>query len=141
LYHINRPKQEFTGINYNLYPRATLHAGGYFPVSEVTTVHLSGLYSTQANSHEMVMGGAVQFVAGNPDVEKPTSFYGGAWMRFGDALIPYVGLEYSDIRVGVTYDINISSLNTASQSRGGVEISLIYVRHASESKGLACSKC
>ena len=28
------PKQEFTGINYNLYPRATFHAGGYFPVGE-----------------------------------------------------------------------------------------------------------
>ena len=41
LYHINRPKQEFTGINYNLYPRATLHAGGYFPVGELTTLHLS----------------------------------------------------------------------------------------------------
>jgi type IX secretion system PorP/SprF family membrane protein len=140
LYHINRPQQQFTGINYNLYPRATLHAGGYFPVGAVTTLHLSGLLSTQAGAHEVLLGGAMQFVAGDPDAEMPTSFYGGAWMRFGDALIPYLGLEYQDLRVGVSYDINISDLKTASQSRGGVEISLIYIRHAPESKGVPCPK-
>ncbi len=140
LYHINRPKQEFTGINYNLYPRATLHAGGYFPVGELTTLHLSGLYSTQAGAHEALLGGAMQFVAGDPNADKPTSFYGGGWVRFGDALIPYVGLEFSDLRLGVSYDINISDLKTASQSRGGVEISLIYVRRYSEGKDLPCPK-
>jgi type IX secretion system PorP/SprF family membrane protein len=140
LYHINRPKQEFTGINYNLYPRATIHAGGYFPVGEVTTLHLSGLYSTQAGAHEALLGGAMQFVAGDPTGDKPTSFYGGGWIRFGDALIPYVGLEYGDLRAGVSYDINISDLKTASESRGGIEVSLIYIMHAPESKGLPCPK-
>lgn len=139
LYHINRPKQEFTGVNYDLYPRATFHAGGYFPVNEVVNVHFSGLYSAQAGAHESLLGGAVQFIA-DPDADKPTSFYGGLWMRFGDALIPYVGLEFGDLRVSTTYDINTSSLKTASQSRGGIEISLIYIRHAAESKGLPCPK-
>jgi type IX secretion system PorP/SprF family membrane protein len=140
LYHINRPKQEFTGINYNLYPRATLHAGGYFPVGELTTLHLSGLYSSQAGAHETLLGGAMQFVAGDPNADNPTSFYAGGWLRFGDAIIPYVGLEFSDLRVGVTYDINISSLKTASESRGGIEISLIYIKQPAESKGLPCPK-
>lgn len=140
LYHINRPKQEFTGINYNLYPRATIHAGGFFPATDLITVHLSGLYSTQAGAHETVVGGAVQLLASDPEAEKPTSFYGGAWMRFGDALIPYVGLEYSDLRVGVSYDINVSDLKTASESRGGIEISLIYIMQRSEGKGVPCPK-
>lgn len=140
LYHINRPKQEFTGVNYNLYPRATLHAGGYFPASDVITVHLSGLYSTQAGAHETLLGGAAQFLVSDVNADKPTSFYGGAWVRFGDAFIPYVGLEFSDLRVGMSYDINTSSLKTASQSRGGIEISLIYIRPHEESKGLPCPK-
>jgi len=140
LYHINRPKQEFTGINYNLYPRATLHAGGYFPVGVTTTLHLSGLYSTQAGAHETLLGGAMQFIAGNPDDENPTSFYGGGWVRFGDAIIPYLGLEFSSLRVGVSYDINTSNLKTASESRGGIEISLIYIKQQTESKGLPCPK-
>jgi type IX secretion system PorP/SprF family membrane protein len=140
LYHINRPKQHFTGVNYELYPRATLHAGGYFPVGDLTTLHLSGMFSTQAGAHETLLGGALQFVAGNPDAEKPTSFYGGAWLRFGDALIPYIGLEFGDLRVGTSYDINVSSLKTASQSRGGIEISIIYIKHAAEGKGVPCPK-
>jgi type IX secretion system PorP/SprF family membrane protein len=140
LYHINRPKEEFTGVNYNLYPRATFHAGGYFPVGETTTLHLSGLYSTQAGAHEALIGGAMQFIAGDPNADKPTSFYGGGWVRLGDALIPYMGLEYSNLRVGVSYDINISDLKTASESRGGIEISLIYVMQRPEGKGLPCPK-
>ena len=79
-------------------------------------------------------------VAGDPDADKPTSFYGGAWVRLGDAFIPYIGLEFGDLRVGTTYDINTSSLKAASQSRGGIEISLIYIKHAGESKGLPCPK-
>jgi len=140
LYHINRPKQEFTGINYNLYPRATIHAGGYFPVGQLTTLHLSGLFSTQAGAYETVLGGAMQFIAGDPAADKPTSFYGGGWIRVGDAIIPYVGLEFSDLRAGVSYDINMSDLKTASQSRGGIEISLIYIMHSPENKGLPCPK-
>lgn len=140
LYHINRPKQQFTGVNYNLYPRATIHAGGYFPTGVQTTLHLSGLHSTQAGAHETVLGGAMQFIAGDPYADKPTSFYGGGWFRFGDAIIPYIGLEFSDLRAGVSYDINMSDLKTASQSRGGIEISLIYVMRSPESKGLPCPK-
>ncbi len=140
LYHINRPKQQFTGVNYELYPRATFHAGGYFPVGVITTVHLSGLFSTQAGAHESVIGGALQFVAGDPDADKPTSVYLGSWLRLGDAFIPYIGLEFGDLRVGTSYDINTSGLKTASQGHGGVEISLIYIKHAAESKGIPCPK-
>ncbi len=140
LYHINRPKQEFTGINYNLYPRATFHAGGYFPASELLTIHLSGLYSTQASAHEALLGGAMQFLASDANVDQPTSFYGGCWVRLGDAIIPYVGLEFSGMRVGISYDINTSSLKTASESQGGIEVSLIYIKQKPEGKGLPCPK-
>ncbi len=140
LYHINRPKQYFTSnANYELYPRATFHAGGYFPVGPITTLHFSGLYSTQAGAHEALIGGAVQFTA-NPDDDKPVSVYLGAWERIQDAFIPYIGLDFSDWRVGVSYDINTSGLKTASESRGGIELSLIYIKHSAESKGIPCPK-
>ncbi|HVX52434.1 MAG TPA: PorP/SprF family type IX secretion system membrane protein [Chitinophagaceae bacterium] len=139
VYHITRPKQSFTGALYLLDPRATFHAGGYFPVGETTTLHFSGLYSTQANAHETVLGGAMEFAL-SPDEDHPLNFYAGAWMRFGDALIPYVGLEYNQFRLGTTYDVNTSSLKTASQSRGGIELSLIYIAKPAGAKGLPCPK-
>ncbi len=142
LYHINRPKQNFnSGPDYLLNPRATFHAGGYFPTGITSTLHLSGLFSTQAGANETLVGGAMQFATSDIETtENPVSFYAGAWMRLNDAFIPYLGLEFSNLRLGVTYDINTSSLKTASESRGGLEISLIYIARTPGSKGLPCPK-
>ncbi|BAV10288.1 type IX secretion system membrane protein, PorP/SprF family [Filimonas lacunae] len=143
IYHINRPKQSFNpGPNeliYLLNPRVTFHAGGYTPIGERTTLHLSLLTSSQAKATETVAGGAIQFMTGDPDYN-PVSVYTGAWMRLNDAIIPYLGLEFSSMRLGVSYDVNTSQLKTASSSRGGIEISLIYINKPAESKGLPCPK-
>ncbi len=139
LYHINRPKQSFTGANFNLNPRATINAGAYFPVGFATTLHVSGIQMYQGGASETVLGGAFQFAA-DPEVAKPTSFFAGAWLRLNDAIIPYLGLEFDDFRLGATYDYNISSLRTASLSRGGIEVSLIYTRRPSNDRPVNCPK-
>jgi type IX secretion system PorP/SprF family membrane protein len=139
-YHITRPRQSFTGANYLLNTRTTLQAGGYFPLGVSTTLHTSGIFSTQGGANETVVGGAVQFNLGDADAEKPTSFYAGSWMRFGDALIPYIGLEFGDFRLGATYDVNTSSLKTASNSKGGIEISLVYAYRPSTDREIHCPK-
>ncbi|GAO41619.1 PorP/SprF family type IX secretion system membrane protein [Flavihumibacter petaseus] len=140
VYHINRPKENFTNGYYTLQPRVTIHGGGYLPTGEATTLHLSAQHSRQAGAFETVVGGALALNVNN-DFENPTSLYVGSWYRFGDALIPYLGLEWNDLRLGLTYDVNTSSLKTASQKRGGIEISLIYVRKASDGrKDIPCPK-
>lgn len=140
VYHLNRPRQQFTGGLYNLQPRLTLHSGGYFPLGTTTTLHASALYSSQANARELVVGGAVQFIAADDTEPMPVSFYAGSWYRLNDAVIPYVGLEYGDVRIGATYDVNTSLLRSASQTRGGFELSLIYTRRPPSGKGLPCPK-
>jgi type IX secretion system PorP/SprF family membrane protein len=139
MYHINRPRQEFTGAYFLLNPRTTIHAGGYFRVGENNTLHLSGLHSTQAKQRETIIGGTFEFPVGG-EQESPTSFYAGSWIRLNDAVIPYVGLEFGDFRLGATYDVTISSLKAAAQSRGGMEISLIYTRKPLEMRGVPCPK-
>ncbi len=139
MYHINRPRQDFTGAEYVLNPRTTFHAGGYFPLGTSTTLHLSALQMLQGGASETLFGGALQFSA-NPDDLRSTSLYAGSWLRFKDAIIPYLGLEFNDFRIGVTYDYNTSSLKTASQSRGGIEISLIYTRKPSTERPISCPK-
>jgi type IX secretion system PorP/SprF family membrane protein len=145
LYHINRPDQTFNAgpayLNYNLAMRTTFHAGGYFAAGETSTVHLSALYSAQAGASETVLGGAVQLSTADLNTtDNPVSLYAGAWLRLGDAFIPYVGLEYGSVRFGATYDINTSDLKAASQSRGGIELSLIYIAKTPGSKGVPCPK-
>jgi type IX secretion system PorP/SprF family membrane protein len=139
-YHINRPKESFTGGYYVLNPRFTVHAGGYFPVAENATVNLSAMHSRQAGSSNTVLGGAVALNVNN-DEENPTSFYAGSWFRLGDAVIPYLGLEFNDFRLGASYDVNISNLKTASQSRGGIELSLIYIKRKGDGrKNIPCPR-
>lgn len=140
VYHINRPKENFTNGFYTLQPRVSVHGGGYLPVGQTTTLHLSAQHSRQAGAYETVVGGAIAFNL-NDDFDRPTSFYAGSWMRMGDALIPYLGFEWADFRLGATYDMNTSSLKTASQKRGGIEISLIYIKRPSEGgKDIPCPK-
>jgi len=141
-YHINRSKESFKGGNYILNPRLTVHGGGYAPIGRITTLHASFIYQQQAGASETVLGGAVAFKLNEDDNSNETNLYTGLWYRFKDAFIPYIGLEFAGLRLGYSYDVNNSSLNTASNSRGGNEISLIYVRKASDPnrRKLGCPK-
>jgi type IX secretion system PorP/SprF family membrane protein len=139
MYHINRPKESFKGGNWNIATRTTISAGGYFPVAENITLHTSGIYQVQNKATETTLGGAFA-VAIDPESENPSNFYIGSWYRINDAIIPYLGLEFAGMRLGATYDINTSSLKAGSQSRGGMEISLIYVKRPAGSKGIPCPK-
>ena len=59
-----------------------------------------------------------------------------------DAIIPYMGIEFGDILLGASYDLNISGLQPASNLRGGIEISLIYIKKPvdRDMKKLNCPK-
>ena len=139
MYHINRPRESFKGGSWNVSPRTTLSAGGYFPLSDIITLHTSGIYQVQNKATETVIGGALA-AALDVESENPSNVYIGSWYRFNDAIIPYIGLEFAGLRIGATYDINTSSLKSGSQSRGGMEISLIYIKRPSGYKGIPCPK-
>ena len=139
MYHINRPRESFKGGSWNVSPRTTLSAGGYFPLSDIITLHTSGIYQIQNKATETVIGGALA-ASLDAESENPSNVYIGSWYRFKDAIIPYIGLEFGGLRIGATYDINTSSLKSGSQSRGGMEISLIYVKRPSGYKGIPCPK-
>jgi type IX secretion system PorP/SprF family membrane protein len=139
MYHITRPKESFIGANYLANPRFTFYGGGYFGVGDKATLYGSVLHSQQAKSSETLVGAALGMTP-NPEALKPSTLFGGIWTRFGDAVIPYIGLEYNDFRFGFSYDVNISSLRTASNSRGGVELSLIYIKKPNTDRPLPCPK-
>ena len=139
MYHINRPKESFKGGNWNIAPRTTISAGGYFPVSDILTLHTSGIYQLQNSATETVIGGALA-ASLDDQSENPANVYGGLWYRLNDAVIPYIGLEFSGLRIGVTYDVNTSALKAGSQSRGGMEVSVIYIKRPAGFKGIPCPK-
>ncbi|MBA2249595.1 MAG: PorP/SprF family type IX secretion system membrane protein [Chitinophagaceae bacterium] len=139
LYHINRPKESFTGGDWYIGSRATLSAGGYFPVSDNLTLHSSGIYQQQSKSSELTLGAALAASLDN-EANNPANIYFGSWIRIKDAVIPYAGIEFAGLRIGASYDINTSSLKSGSQSRGGMEISLIYIKRPADGRNIPCPK-
>lgn len=139
MYHINRPKVGFKDKNWYLSGRISMHGGGSFPISSLLTVHVSAIHQIQNKASETIVGTAI---AANlsQDEEKPAAIYLGSWVRFNDAIIPYVGLEYGGLRIGVSYDFNISNLKAATASRGGSEFSLIFIKRPPDYKGIPCPK-
>ena len=141
MYHITRPKETFNGGTYVLDPRLTLQAGGRLPLAESDAVHFSAIHSRQANAVNTVLGGAYMMNV-NGDSQSPTNLYLGSWFRLGDAVIPYVGLEFGSFHIGATYDVNVSSLKPGSNMRGGAEFSLVYVKKPNDpyAKSVTCPR-
>jgi len=141
MYHVNRPKESFQGGNFVLNARTTIQAGGKIPVGTYNYIHFAANHSMQAKAHNTMAGAAYSLNVNNSE-DNPTNVYLGCWYRLNDAVIPYVGLEFGEFHLGASYDVNTSSLRPASNSRGGIEISLIYIKKYTDPnmKKLNCPK-
>lgn len=142
MYHINQYRERFSDTGqYFLAPRVTLQGGGRVPVGDGNSFHFSGNHSRQAGAVNTIVGGAYALNV-NSDEANPSNLYLGSWFRLGDAIIPYVGLEWGEFRLGASYDVNISQLKPGSNMRGGSEFSLIYTREPRDpnAKKLNCPK-
>ncbi len=157
IYHVNQPRQSFQNAQYFLRSRITLQAGGMLPLNGGNALHISGLHSMQQGAYNTVFGAAYMLNLSHTgfslssadrsayDDFRETNLYAGLWTRLNnvnDALIPYVGLEWHDLRFGFSYDVNVSSLKPGSNLKGGAEISLIYIKKPGDpyAKKLNCPK-
>ena len=121
-YHINKPNEAISTEDNRLRPRLSVHSGFNFPAGDQGRVYLSGLYMNSMLTTELVFGSVFEYMV--PAAEYENSVYFGTFYRAKDAFIPYVGYGSSKFQLGFSYDINISSLNTATLSRGGFEVSI-----------------
>ncbi len=128
-YHMTQPVESFLSDNHQIHARTTAYLGGSFDLNENTVLYASGLYQVQAAAREELVGAAVGFIL-NPghdlDYQRNTILYLGGWYRVNDALAPYIGLEWSKMRIGLSYDVNVSTFTPATHGFGSYEISLLY---------------
>lgn len=128
-YHLTQPVETFMSSNHQIHSRQTFTLGGSFDLNENLVLYASGLYQSQAAASEIVLGAAIGFIlnpGNDPEYQKNTILYLGGWYRYADAISPYVGFEWSKMKLGVSYDINVSSFTPATGGAGAYEISLIY---------------
>ena len=127
-HHFTKPKNSFfRDPSIKLNPKWTGSAGFRFGVAEYAYVSIQADYSIQEKYEETVIGAMYGLKIG-PEVEKPKyTIHAGAFIRWSDALIPVVKLDYAPFSFAFSYDVNISKLKPYSYGRGGYEFSLSYI--------------
>lgn len=129
-YHFTSPEEKFlnSGAALKINSRFSAHLGGSFDMNENTVMYLSGMYQKQGPASEFLMGGAVGFIMnpGHSEFTRNTIFYLGGWYRYGDAIAPYIGFEWSKMKIGFSYDVTLSSAQNMTSGQGAYEVSVIY---------------
>ena len=86
-------------------------------------IYPSLFYTRQHKFNELIFGGKVKFEIYDFFVQ---GIYTGIWHRWKDSEIIFLGFEFMDFDMGISYDLNTSKLINASNFRGAFELSLIY---------------
>ena len=126
-HHFNRPENSFyVNPPVELNPKFVFSGGVNLSVDEISYITLQADYSKQGNYNETIGGFTYSRKLGD-DYENPLHLiHLGAYLRWKDAFIPVVKLDYLPFSVAVSYDVNISALKTSSEYRGGFELSITY---------------
>lgn len=125
--HLHKPKEYFlfqTGEVNRLNPRYVAHGGLDIGLGEYLSFTPGFLYLIQNTASEVTAGFALGY-----KFDKLNKLYAGVWYRIldNDAIIAMLAYEYNGLRVGVSYDVNVSDLKLASNSQGAIEVSVIYI--------------
>jgi type IX secretion system PorP/SprF family membrane protein len=125
MYHLTKPKETFNNDNSaRLQNRFTVHGGLRIKIVDWIYLTPNYIFQYQNKAMETNFGSAVEFhVKGK---KENVILNVGGWYRLNDAAIASAGVEYKKLRMGVSYDFNTSSLQPATNKRGGFELTLIY---------------
>lgn len=127
MHHINRPKNSFyKNVNIELEPKYVFSTGVKLWVDEYSSFILQADYSTQGGYNETIAGALYSYNLSGDPANPEYVVSGGGFLRWKDAVIPVVKLDRHPFSAAISYDVNISQLKTASQGRGGFEISLSW---------------
>jgi len=127
-HHFNRPKNSFyKNKETELNPKWVFSGGLKLGVNDYSYITLQGDYSKQGSFKESVFGVMYGFKFGEDPDEPAYGIHMGTYLRWNDALIPVIKLDYSPFSVAFSYDANISKLKPSSHGRGGFEISVTWI--------------
>jgi type IX secretion system PorP/SprF family membrane protein len=140
-YHLNKPKDPIIGLQssteLNTIPvRYAVHGGISYNLSERTRIVPHVLYMHQGTASEAMIG-----VFGQVNVDADTDFMLGAYYRGKDAVAPYVGFDYKNFVVGLSYDANTSKLGSMTKNVNSFELSLSYIKRSGTKSPIDFIRC
>ena len=141
-HHFNRPNESFyRNANIELFPKWVFSGGIRFGVSDYAYVTLQADHSMQGKYKETVAGGMYGLKIGGDHDNPDYTIHAGTFLRWNDAIIPVLKLDYNPFSVSISYDVNISKLKPSSYGRGGYEISISYIGFRENNSSLDVVRC
>lgn len=130
IYHINTPQHTFFEDGSIERPnRFTINVNSSFQLSDGVDIQIHGLAQFQGPAHEYVPALLLSLHLDRQRGKELRMDIGGM-VRLNDeemdAIIPMVGFDFKNWYVGVSYDINLSDFEIATDNYGGPEISFMY---------------
>lgn len=132
MYHINSPKRTLFS-NEKLAPKIVGHAAYEIKLGRATSsrsIIPKMLFTRQRKHQEILVGGVYRSYM--KQASKYTRFATQTYIEFGgyyrvqDAIILTAGMHIKRFSFALSYDSNISKLRAASNTIGGIEVSLAY---------------
>ncbi|PZR27164.1 MAG: hypothetical protein DI535_12010 [Citrobacter freundii] len=128
-HHFTRPNQSFyrdPAIEIN--PKWVFSGGIRFGVADYAYLTLQADHSRQGSYAETIGGAMYGLKIGGSYDNPDYILHAGTYIRLGDALIPVLKLDYMPFSFALSYDVNISKLRTSSYGRGGIELSVSFIK-------------
>ena len=120
--HLNRPIERFSQNSLRTPIRFTAHGGARIKVSQMLDIVPNALAMYQGNTNEISVGAYAQLGVSN----QSNILFGGNY-RVKDAAIAFIGLQHKNMVIGLSYDVNTSTFQRASNSNGGLELSISLI--------------
>ena len=137
-YHFTQPKFSYyknSGLTENMRWNGNLGVGGN--MSENVALVVQGNYAKEGTYSEIMLGALLSWTAAQQYGDETFVLSGGAFYRYGDAVIPVVKLKFKQMALGVSYDVNISSLKEASKMQGAYEMTVFISGKYPDKNGLS----
>lgn len=135
IFHFNRPEYSFNRTGERLHIKYVAHGDFLFSIQGTKfAINPGFLFYSQGPNTEILMGGMIRYDL-IPESKYTGAFNGGgifagAYIRARDAVVVATRIEVGDWALGISYDINTSTLRSATGGRGGLELSLRYINRS-----------
>jgi len=126
-YHFTQPKLSYyRNPDVRMDMRLNGNMAVNLEVKENVSLQFQGNYAHQGTYQEIMVGGLVSWNALTQGSKSIFTLSGGVMYRYKDAVIPVIKMKYKALAVAVSYDVNLSTLQEASNEQGGYEMTVFF---------------
>lgn len=130
VFHLNRPKESFYDNDVRLPLKSSFNAALKIDLSTSLYVFPRFVLMSQSKARNFLVGSEVGYAL-TSNSAGVRQIYGGIYTRNTivnktDAMVFNIGVLVRNISIGISYDINVSTLKEYTNNRGAFELTFIY---------------